>query len=101
MKVLALCALMLSSCNAGSVGAWEKCAVNSDCKAGLYCCNVTKDGQSPTKLCGNGPEVPLGSPSDAYDTGKAVCKADAAATNAKSIQFSAITVVLATTAYYM
>ena len=50
--------------NSHGLSSWKICSNNSDCndEAGLICCDVTKEGQDPIKLCGNNSIVPLGSP---------------------------------------
>ena len=72
MKTFAILAIIGSASAGLGEKAWTACFDDSDC--GDYtCCSVTKDGQSPTKLCGKSGPVPLGSPADAYDLGIAVC----------------------------
>merc|ERR1712166_1499286 len=80
MKTYAILAL-ISSVIAHEV-AWTTCTSNADCHD-YTCCNVTKDGQSPIKLCGNSGLVPIGSPAVAYDDGTAVCPAKVSNTSAE------------------
>ena len=69
MKVSNIIALVST---VSAAGFWEECTNDSQCTQGT-CCDVMQDGQAPTKLCGNGSKVPLGSPSAAYDGGSVRC----------------------------
>ena len=51
MKTYAILAIVSTASAVIGEKAWTVCTSNADC--GQYvCCNVTKDGQVATKLCG-------------------------------------------------